>query len=364
MRKDRNSFGIILALLLGAICGLDGQAQPVCGDFDGCDPVILKVRGIVRDNGGTPLPGILVQATENRRRDVNAIDFFTHCGGDLHEVNAAVESTAVSVESPTPGFYELLFVVCAQDRNDFAADFDVCISAPGYVPVCLLAAFDDNNRQETLDFNLVPTGKQNLMVPVAHLEKGLPAGDCGNYGDCNMVLLKVRGTITDTSQNPINNAHVTSVLTGSNDIDAIQFYAHCGNGTHALQSEKISISDSGDSTTPGFYELLFAICGEDNNDVLPDEFDVDVQLTIEAPGFETQIVNASFDEESDRKDRDVSLVGGVVPTPTSTQAVPTATPTVGASPTALNPAADIDGSGLIDHKDLLEVLRNWYHIVP
>ena len=33
-------------------------------------------------------------------------------------------------------------------------------------------------------------------------------------------------------------------------------------------------------------------------------------------------------------------------------------------PTALNPDADVNGDNLIDVNDLLDVMRNWYHVVP
>ena len=33
-------------------------------------------------------------------------------------------------------------------------------------------------------------------------------------------------------------------------------------------------------------------------------------------------------------------------------------------PTALNPNADVNGDNIIDTRDVLEIMQNWYHIVP
>lgn len=358
---------LIFSFLLGHGGSTFAQG-PVCGNYDGCDPVILKVRGVVRDNLGNPINGAVVTATENRRRDVGAVEFFNHCGEGLHLASLIQSGTSLSGTNFDPGSYEILFIVCAEDNNDFAADFDVCVSAPGFQDACLVATFDGDSDREGLDFDLLPTGKSDLNE--AAPAKGLPAGPCGAYDDCNMVLLKVRGFITAMEGGaPITNAVVTGTLTASNDINAIQFYAHCGNGTHNLKTETTSTSTSSSSVQAGFYELLFAICGEDNNDVLPDEFDVDVDVLVSAPGFEDQLIPASFDEEDDRDDRDFALVAVTVPTETFTPIptetfTPTPTQTQAVVlPTALNPNADVDGDGRIDHNDMLEVLNNWYRVV-
>ena len=357
------------ALWLGVMIGYENPVQgqdPVCGDYDGCDPVILKVRGTVGDMVGTPIVGAQITATENRRRNVNSIEFFNHCGEGLHRASEVTSGTSASAAGDNAGSYELLFVVCADDSNDFAADFDICVEASGLQSTCLTATFDGDDDRDEIVFNLPSSSKNPGPIGTELLDvKNLPEGDCGDYDDCSMTLLKVRGRVQDSGGAPIVNAEVTGVLTQSNDVNAVQFYSHCSDGFHSLNLEGISSSTSGSSAEAGFYELLFAVCGEDNNDVLPDEFDADFEITASAPGFESQTTTASFDEEDDRDDRDFTLVGGVVqPTATPTES-PTATPTVGPSeiPTALNPAADVDGSGRIDHEDLLEVLNNWFRMV-
>lgn len=73
---------------------------------------------------------------------------------------------------------------------------------------------------------------------------------------------------------------------------------------------------------------------------------------------------ARFDESSGRQRLDFFLTAGADPAEnlTLTQS-PTPIPTESALPTALNPDADIDGSGRIDQTDLLGVLNNWYRII-
>ena len=349
---------IILVLTLGWT--LHSQAQVVCGNYDGCDPVILKVRGTITDLGGVPITTAKITATENRRRDVSSIEFFEHCGNGLHLTQETTTASSLSSSSQDPGFYELLLIVCADDKGDFAADFDVCVEAPGFQSACLLAEFDNSDDREGLDFMLTPSPKGSDEETLE--EKGLPAGDCGGYDDCAMALLKVRGIVRDTNGTPISNAVVTGILNQSNDINAIQFYDHCSEGQHALRIEKTSVSQSGDSTQAGFYELLFSVCVEDNNDILPDEFDVDIDVCVTAPGFEGQCTVAGFDEEDDRDDRDFALVAVVGPTETPTPS-PTATLTEVTLPTAINPNADVNDDGVINHKDLLILLENWLRVV-
>ena len=347
-----------------ATLGQSAFGQPaVCGNYDGCEPEILTVRGIVRDNLGTPLDGVVVTGTENRRRDLGAVEFFTHCGNSLHIASNVESGTSLSGSNPNPGSYELLFIVCADDRNDFAADFDICIDTPGYASACIVTTFDQGDDSEDRDFSLEPSAKGGPAAKVS--EKGLPAGPCGSYDDCNMVLLKVRGNITAADGGaPVTNAVVTGTLTSSDNINAIQFYSHCGNGTHSLQSDPASTSTSSSSTQSGFYELLYLVCVEDSNDVLPDEFSVNTEIRVTAEGFEEGTGMAGFNEEDDRADRNIMLVAATVPTATPTPSpMETPTPTMMSAPTALNPAADVDGSGRIDHEDLLEILENWYRVV-
>jgi hypothetical protein len=333
-------------------------SQPLpCGDYDDCDQVILKVRGIVRDSGGTPVDGAVVTGTENRRDEVGSIEFFEHCGSGLHTASGITSSTSLTGSNGEPGSYELLFIVCSQDLLDYAADFDICASAPGFTNACSVSEFDEGDDRDDLDLVLFP-GKSSGEDST---EKGLPSGRCDSYDDCEMQLLKVRGFIRDGQGTAITNATVIGVMTSHSDINALQFYTHCGNGMHYIQTVESSISNSGGSAEAGFYELQFAVCAEDN---FPPEFNLDVQVQVSAPGFEPQTVEATFDEDDDRDDRDFTLVGTTVdPTATPTSTPGMETPTMTPAATAANPAADIDGSGRIDAEDLIILLENWYAIV-
>ncbi len=350
------SLGVILAL------GSPIEGQMVCGDYGGCDLVILKVRGTITDGGGTPITTAVATGTENRLRNINVVEFFAYCEGDLHVAQMVASSTSLSSEIQNPGFYELLFIVCAEDKGDFAADFDVCIQAPGFEPACMVATFDDGDDREGLDFTLVPSPKISPVVGGSD-EKGLPPGDCGDYDHCAMALLKVRGSVQDASGIALNNAEVTGVLTQIDNVNAIQFYEHCGDGRHTLHTKEVSLSGSGTSQEDGSFELLFSVCVEDSNDVLPDEFDVDLNICASAPGFQGQCLPVNFNEDDDRDDRTFMLVPIVgVPTATPTSS-PTETTTATVAPTAENPAADINNDGVINHKDTLILLENWLRIV-
>lgn len=333
------------------------RSKPIlCGDYGGCEQVILKVRGNVRDQGGLPVLGAAVIGTENRRRDVNAIEFFEHCGMGLHRAQDSESSTSTTTADPSQGFYELQFIVCADNPLDFAADFDVCVAADGFTPVCLVATFDAGDVRETLDFTL--SGAKQIVSDAPQL-KGLPAGSCGDYDDCEMVLLKARGTISDTLGFPLSNATVTGSLVSAGNLGAVQFYSHCGDGFHGPRSVEISESTSDSSLNAGFYELQFAVCAEEG-DIFGIEFTADFEIRVAAPGFQVAVVQASFDEGDDRDDRNVTLQPNLDPTPTPTMILE-ATPSP--IPTALNANADVDGNGVIDHEDLLVVIANWYHVV-
>jgi hypothetical protein len=336
----------------------------VCADYTGCDPVILKVRGYVRNSGGTPITNAVVTGTENRRRDVNAIEFFDHCGLGLHSAVEAAAGISDTVSSNDPGFYELTFIVCAEDRGDFAADFDVCVTAPGFQGQCLVATFDNSDDRDDIDFTLLQPGKVetpgDLAAGSANL-KDTPV--CGDYGGCKMVLLKVEGNIRTSGGTPIVNAVVTGTENGRDNVNAIQFYNHCGNRAHYLLAEQTSTSTSGSTDQNGYYELLFSVCAEDDGGVLGNEFDADFDICVSAEGFQEQCLIATFDEDDDRETRDFNLDPVAGPTETPTVVGPTETPTPMPRPTALDPNADVNNDGVIDSKDLLKVLENWYRIV-
>ena len=58
----------------------------------------------------------------------------------------------------------------------------------------------------------------------------------------------------------------------------------------------------------------------------------------------------------------LALVAVVGPTETPTPS-PTATLTEVTLPTAINPNADVNDDGVINHKDLLILLENWLRVV-
>ncbi|MCA9411811.1 MAG: hypothetical protein KC944_11425 [Candidatus Omnitrophica bacterium] len=337
--------------------------QEGCEDYKGCEPVILKARGEVQDLQGNPIIGATVIGTENRRRDVNAIEFFEHCDEGFHLAREIASSTSTSGGPSNDGSFELLFIVCAQDRNDFAADFDVCVQAPGFQSACFIAEFDGGADRRNIQFNLVPSKDFDETSPLDSA-KGAANVVCGDYKDCEMKILKVRGVVQDASGSPLTSALVTGVVNQSNHINAIQFYQHCNDGNHSVHTLQESVSDSGSSQEPGSFELLFSVCVEDSNDILPDDFDVDLDICATAPGYEMECLPSNLNEDDDRDDRTFRLVpvsGGPTETPTPTVSP---TPTGTGLPVADNPKADVVEDGIINHKDVLEVLRNWDRTVP
>ena len=103
--------------------------------------------------------------------------------------------------------------------------------------------------------------------------------------------------------------------------------------------------------------------------VATDPFDADFDVCVAAPGYESKCVKSRFDENSNRHRLDIVLTAGSGPTETPTttitptQEMPTEVPTLTAIGTALNPNADIDRSGRIDHAYLIEVMNNWFRNV-
>jgi len=340
-----------------------------CGDYGGCEMVQLKVNGVVRDGVGTPITNATITGVTLQSDNVNAVEYYEHCGNRAHKTRTEDMSVSTSGSTNETGFYELLFIICADDKGDFGIDYEITIEAPGFQSQTIPDRLSDDDFDDEIDVTMVAQKGNTIVTPSSEtISKG--AVDCGDYTGCAMSVLKVRGYIRDESQNPITNAQVVAVETNRDGVNAIQFYNGCGDGFHEQSIEAMSTSDSNSfGADPGFYEVIFAVCRDDGKGLFP-EWDADFSVTVTAPGFQMQSLPAEFDQDDDRDDRDFILVAGAgptnTPTETPTMEAPTATPTetaVVGPPTALNPNADIDGSGRIDHADLLEVLKNWYHIV-